>query len=821
MAADATIRGVETSVSCTHCGLPVPKGLVEAGSSTQFCCHGCSAAYEVITGCGLDRYYRLRDAVDADRAAATVTGKSYQEFDDEVFTSLYVRDRPDGMAEAELLVEAMHCAACVWLVEKLPQVLPGVSSATVDFRRSTVRLVYNQERVKLSGIAQMLDGLGYPPHPARTGGAQQLRDIEDRRFLVRVGVAGACAGNVMLVSFALYAGMFDKIEPIYEHLFRAVSWIIAMVSLMWPGRVFFKGAWASLRTKTPHLDLPIAIALGVGLLWGSVNVFRGTGEIYFDSLTALVFFLLVGRWVQHRHQRASADSVELMFSLTPSTARRIGLEGEASVVPVEALVPGDTVEVRAGESFPADGMIVRGSSAVDASVLTGESRPEDAGPGDDVAAGTVNLGSPLAVRVAAVGEQTRVGKLMRTVARCSAERAPIVRAADRVAGYFVVIVLSVAAITFGAWLLINPVMAPEHATALLIVACPCALGLATPLAITVAIGRAARAGILIKGGEALEALAKPGLMVLDKTGTVTEGRVQLVDRVGSERALRSAAALEQHIAHPLAQAVYDAAAGMTLPSARGVEHRVGQGVWGAIEGERWAVLSPAAAEAEFGGLSPQLLDAVDRFASDGHTAVVVVGPDGPEAALALGDAVREDSAASIEALRVRGWRVAMLSGDDPRAVRAVSASVGIDQADAHGGVSPEGKAAFIREAMADGGTVVMVGDGVNDAAALASATVGVAVHGGAEASLEAADAYTGRPGLEPVVELVEGARRAMRTIKLAMRCSLGYNTVGSLLAATGLINALVAAVLMPASSLTVLSLAYRSRSFVAKRGDRS
>ena len=297
-------------VRCTHCGLPVPAGLVAPDGDAQFCCQGCRTVYQMIHGCGLDRFYRLRETADAAATPARTTQRQYGEYDDAVFRDLYCQTLADGVQATELYLEGVHCAACVWLVEKLPQVLPGVIESRLDMRRCLVRIRWLDERVKLSRIAGMLDSLGYPPHPARDVRARELRRREDHRFLIRIGVAAACAGNVMTLAFALYGGMFSGIEAEYARLFRWTSMLFGLIALLWPGSLFFRGAWAALRTRTAHLDLPIALGLLAGGLAGTVNAVLDRGEIYFDSLTMLIFLLQVGGWVQRRQQRRAGAEQE-------------------------------------------------------------------------------------------------------------------------------------------------------------------------------------------------------------------------------------------------------------------------------------------------------------------------------------------------------------------------------------------------------------------------------------------------------------------------------------------------------------------------------
>lgn len=794
---------------CAHCHLPVPAGLVEPDAQRQFCCEACRTVYAVIHGCGLERYYALRESLaQATGGPARSTGAHYEEFDDDAFTRAFVRERHGGLRTAELFLEGVHCAACVWLVERLPRLLPGVAEARLDLGRSLVRVAWDPSRVRLGEIARTLDRLGYAPHPARDARSREAARREDRRFLVRIAVAGAIAGNCMLLALALYSGMVSGIEAEFRQFFRWTSLGLGLLSLAWPGRVFFRGAIASIRARAPRLDLPIAIGLAAAGLVGVVNVLRGEGDVYFDALTVLVFLLLSGRWLQHRQQRSAADAVELLYSLAPAWARLVGPDGASRRVSAASLRPGDTVEVRAEESFPADGVIESGRTEIDASVLTGESRPVAAGPGDRVHAATTSLSARVLVRVQATGAETRVGRLMAGVEDAARRRAPIVALTDRIAGWFVLVVTTLAAITFALWVRLDPARAMESALALLIVTCPCALGLATPLAITAAVGRASRRGILVKGGAALERLARPGVLLLDKTGTITQGRLAVVRWEGDAGAIALAAAVERDSSHPAARAIVAFAGDENALSASGVSQSLGSGVRGTVNGR----LVEVGSVAFIADRPAWLVEAIERATADALSPVIVAVDGRAVALAALGDPVREDARASIDTLRADGWRVRLLSGDHPEVVRTVGRSLGLDERDCIGGATPEHKLRVVEEELTHG-PVVMVGDGVNDAAALARAGVGVAVSGGAEASLAAADVYLRTPGLAPIVELCRGSRRTVRVIRRNLAASLGYNAVAVALCVAGLISSLLAAVLMPLSSLTVVFLSYRSRTF--------
>ena len=429
-------------------------------------------------------------------------------------------------------------------------------------------------------------------------------------------------------------------------------------------------------------------------------------------------------------------------------------------------------------------------------------------------AGTLNLSTRLVVEVEAVGEATRVGRLMQLVEQHSRNRPPIVQFADRIAGRFVRIVLAVAALTFLYWIWYNPAKAIANSVALLIVTCPCALGLATPLAVTIAIGRAARRHILVKGGEVFEVLTRPGVMLLDKTGTLTAGRIALVSWSGDEGLRPLVSALERHSAHPIAQALVEGNEAELVGQIPvcDVAQTIGGGIVGTVAGRRLVVGSPKFVH-EQGCEIPAAIDRAQQEIIAATATPVLVAVDGRAVAVAgLGDPLRPDAAESLDRLRKLGWKVRILSGDHPQVVAAIGRQLGIDAADAIGGAAPEDKLAAVREAAAHG-TVVMVGDGVNDAAALAAASVGIAVHGGAEASLAAAHVYLDRPGLAPILELMHAARSTLRAIRRCFVASICYNSVAGTLAVTGVISPLMAAILMPISSFTVFALAYTVRTF--------
>jgi len=790
----------------------------------RFCCHGCETAYALIHSCGLDAYYKLRDRMEAVPMEAQGKGRGYNEFDDPAFQKLYCAVLQDDTVRTELLLEGLHCAACVWLLERLPRVVQGVIDARMDIRRECLTVRFDPQRTTLSRIGRALDSLGYPPHPARRAAVQDTRRKEDRRMLVRVAVAGACAGNIMLLFFALYAGMFEGIERAHEQLFRWAAMLLNTICLAWPGLVFARSALAALRTRSINLDVPIAMGLYLGGAWGIWKTIAGSGDLYFDSISALIFFLLIGRMIQMRQNRFAADALELLFNIGPTSARRVGKDGEINEVATESLALGDIVEVRAGETAPSDGRIVTGTTNFDQSMLTGESRPCRLACGDEVAAGTLNLSSPIQLRVDATGESTRIGRLFRMVEEAGQRRAAIVRLADRWGAWLLWALLALAAITLAIWWPFSPAVAIDRAAALLIATCPCGLGLATPLAMTVAMGCAARRGILVKGGDVFEALARGrGVMILDKTGTITRGELAVVRWHGDESVRAAVRAIEHSSCHPVAKALatLNSERGEDVPFCDHVVETAGKGICGRVEivpgraAHRLAVGSDRYLQNLGAEVSAEWKAVAEKCAHRGNSAVFVAVNGACVSAIELGDPVCEGAKDSIDRLRSMGWDIRMLSGDRPDVAAAVARRVGLDAGSVRGGATPEDKLAIVQDE-AKRGTVVMVGDGVNDAAALAAATVGIAVRGGAEASLAAADVSLKEEGLAPVVELMEASRKVLRSIHLTIATSLAYNVIAASLAMAGMISPLLAAIIMPASSLTVVTICLRSRPFAQR-----
>lgn len=799
---------------CIHCGQSTPSA-VDTPDVEVFCCSGCRTAYHLIQGWGLGEFYALRDQVSATAQAAVSSGlKRFEQFDQSDFLGPSTPVvQANGLCTAELAVQNLHCAACAWLIESVAAETPGWHAARVKMSDHTLRVAFDPEKVKLSGIAALLSRLGYDLTPLDRSAEKHIEE-EHRRLLIQIAIAGFLAANAMWIAVALYAGEAAWLAEEHRYFLGLVGTVLGGVSVFGPGRTFLRGAWASITTRKPHMDLPIAMGLTIGAVAGLINGLRGFGDIYFDSIAALVFFLLIGRWFQFRQQQRAASAVDLLMRITPRYATRIADSGVHETVLADSLRPGQRIHVAVGESLAADGILDSIETVLDRSLLTGESQPVTVRRGEPVAAGTINLSAPVTLTVTATGTETRMGRVMQSVELAAAERTPIVQLADRVGMAFVVGITLLAILAMVLWLPTGFARAASIATALLIVACPCGLALATPLAIAVGLGRAAKRKILIRDGQSLQKLSDPGQMWLDKTGTLTEGRQRVTTVVGDLQGVAMAAAIEHECMHPVACAIVKETELRSLPTMKGSLDRVILG--GAIGrvGEHSLLVGNTQFIEQQGLLlgcdwREHLQAALERGESP-----IWIAVDGQlTTLLGLSDPLRSDAQSVLQHLRAMGWKVGVLSGDHPAVVARVARQLGLDSRDCFGGLSPEEKLAAIRESRRHERTVVMVGDGANDAAALAAADVGIAIRGGAEVSLQAAPVFVASGNLQSILGLVRGATATTRTIYATFAVSLAYNVLAVGICMGGFVSPLVAAMIMPASSASVLAIVVATRTF--------
>lgn len=822
----STVRSdtAEAVSECIHCGLPIPEEGQRTGE--RFCCTGCQSVHAILHESGLDEtYYRLRDA-SGKKSMRQPAKTGHQtglldELDSEVFLENHSTRLDGGTYRTNLYLDGVHCAACVWLVERLPEELEGVSNAHLNLPRARLTIDWNPAQQDLSGIAGWLASFGYAVQP-RVDGEEAPESREERRLLIRMGVAWALAGNIMLLAFALYSGLGDE-NPNLFHAARGLSTALAIPAVFYGGAVFFMKAWHSIRLSWKlrtirhlHMDTPISIGILTGFGASLYATVTGTGDVWFDSVAVLIAALLSARWLQLRARRMAGDSTERLLALLPTLARLPG----GKTVRADDLKEGDHIVVRAGELIPVDGSIVEGSSLINSSILSGESVPQRHGRGALVHAGTTNETETLIIAVQSAGHATRIGRLLSLVSNPDADSTRILSLADRIGGLFTISVLGIAILATISWSIIDPDETVMHLVAFLVITCPCALGMATPLALAVGTGRAARRGIFVKSESVVDGLNHIDTVILDKTGTVTEGRMSVTSVVGDESLLSIVASIEQESNHPIARAIVRFSPEFSEVPVSSIAHHSGNGLSATVE---WpdggaAPMRVGRAEWVFEILSisendlETLRRAIHEATRRGET-VVVAGSTDRFLLINLTDPIRDSSAPLIRALQQQNIRVILCSGDDERTTRNVGEALGITHRDALGRHSPEDKQRLVAELQSSGCLVAMVGDGVNDTAALKEADVGIAVASASAASRVAADAYTTRPGLEAVVELIRESRGVLSVVRRNLGFSLFYNIAGGAAALLGFVTPLFAAVAMPISSFIVVLSSIRQGTF--------
>ena len=779
--------------ACFHCGEAIPAGIditiPHDGRAQAVCCHGCAAAAEWIGRLGLGDYYRLRSEPAQRNEGAT----DYSAWDRPALARLHVRQAAADRAEVVVLVDGLRCAACAWLIERALGTLPGVREVGVNAAARRVQLAFDPARVRLSQLLDALARLGYAPHPLTAEALDSLRRQESRAALKRLVVAGLGTMQAMMYAVALYAGVFEGIEPAVRDFFRWLGFLVATPVVLYAARPFFAGALREWRAGRLSMDTPVAIAIALIYAASLFETIRGGHEIYFDSVSMFVFFLLVGRTLEMRARHRAGDVVDALARLQPALAeRRRRDDGEAfETVGVHELEAGDEVRVGAGATIPADGVLLSAHCRVDESLLSGEAKPLPRRRGEAVVAGSIALDGPVQVEVRRIGADTVLAGIVRMVTRAAGERPRLARMADARAARFVIRVLVITSLVAVAWMYFDPSRAFAAALAVLVVSCPCAFALAVPTAMTRAVAVLAKRGVLVVEADALEALAAADHFVFDKTGTLTEPRLDrarsVAVRADLDEALAIAAALEQASSHPLAKAVR-AAAGDALPLAGRLRETAGAGVEGEIDGVRY----------RFG-----LAAFSTGHADDGEAAALVLADESGEIArFAIDEAPRPGAVDMLAALHAAGIGTEIVSGDAEARVAAMAAQLGI--AHWQSGARPDAKLARLATLRASGKRVAMVGDGVNDAPVLAAADVALAIGDGASLAHAASGILLGGSRLDTIIEARTIARRMQRTLRQNLNWALAYNLSVVPIAALGFVPPWLAAIGMSASSIGVI-----------------
>ena len=808
------------SLRCDHCLLEFPEREAvrerDGEAERVFCCTGCEGIHRLIREEGLGAFYEARRWEEAGLAARPEDPQDVEPF------RAAVREGKDGLSEIDLYVEGIRCASCVWLNERLLGKLPGVPFARVNYATHRARIRFDPAITGLPAVLGRIRSAGYLPKPYGETEGQAAQRRETRDLLVRLGTAGFLSSQLMVITIALYAGYFQGIDPGTRRLLEWVGLGLTLPVYFYSGAPFLRNTVTSLRHGRFNMDALIALGAGAALAYSVWQMFAG-GEVYLDTAAMIVTLVLVGRFVEAAAKGRASEAVARLAALQPQEARRLepvpGGGFEIRRVPVADLRPGDRVEVVPGERVPADGVVREGRSEVDESLVTGESRPVGKEPGAPAIGGTVNLHGSFVLEVTRTGAATVLSGIIRAVEEAQASRPRIQAVADRLVGVFVpaILVLAVAA-TAGH--LLRGAPAPQAlmiGVSVLVIACPCALGLATPLAVLLATGVATGRGLLVKGGDVFERAAGADEVLLDKTGTVTRGRPELREVLplpgqDADEALRMAAAVERRSEHSLGRAIVEAARalpGEPVPEATDFRAVPGRGVEGRVAGEVVRVGSrPFVIEA--GAEIPEEAEREARLREGRGDTVAFLARGGRlVASLVVADALRPEAREVVADLAALGLRVTLLSGDNRRTTEAVAAGLGIAVAIAE--VSPVEKRERVAALQAAGRRVLVAGDGVNDAPALTQADVGVAMSRGTDVTMESAEAVLVRDDLRLLPELVRLSRKTYRVIRENLFWALIYNLVAVPLAVVGLLHPIVAAGAMAASSTFVVLNSLRIR----------
>ncbi len=738
---------------------------------------------------------------------------------------------PAPTLKITLPVEGMTCAACQATVQKALTKAPGVTKAAVNLMTNEATVHYDPAATGPDRLVAAINDTGYVSKlpgtdaPAIDEGHDHANEAA-YAALLRKSVVSLVLGGAAMLSMLLMN------DPHAAHATGPSTIVLAQLVatvfvMIWAGSHFYVGAWTSLMHGSANMNTLIAIGTGAAFLYSLTVTFLGGGDVYYEAVIIIIALVLLGHAMEARAKRNTTAALRQLARLQPSTAR-VRQEGGDVDVPIHAVRAGDLVIVRPGERIPVDGVVRSGAGAVDESMLTGESLPVDKQPGDRVIGATINTSGSLEVEATSLGTSSVLARIVQLMKDAQGSQAPIQRLADRISAVFVPVVVTIAVLTFAIWMIVpeNPSVgaAMTAAVAVLIIACPCAMGLAVPTAVMVASGRGAAAGVLIKGGEALEKLAGVDTIVFDKTGTLTEGRPTVVDSLlvdGSDpHALAMIAAVESKSEHPLATAIVKHAGGLAAPGSRlpAVDNFLalaGKGVFGNVNGH-YVIVGTQALLEESGIDTAPLRDAVAQWTAQARTAVLAAIDGKAAAAFAIADTLRPNARTVVTALKQRGLRVVMLSGDRKATAEAIAREANVDEVIAE--VLPDGKVAAIKDLQNGGHTVAMIGDGLNDAPALAQAEIGMAMATGTDIAAEAASVTLMRSDLASVEHAVVLARKTMKTMKQNLFWAFIYNVIGIPVAAGVLypafgilLSPIIASAAMAFSSVSVVSNSLRLR----------
>ncbi|HEY8353779.1 MAG TPA: heavy metal translocating P-type ATPase [Methylophilaceae bacterium] len=804
----------DSGVDCYHCGLPVPAdahySAVVLQEPRAMCCQGCQAVAEAIVANGLEDYYRYR--TELPRNVEDLVPEELRElalYDHPEVQKGFVSSASGDLKEASLILEGITCAACIWLNERHLKQLKGIQQVFINYTTHRARIVWDERQIKLSDILLEIRKLGYHAHPFSAQQQEALRLRQRKADFRRLAVAGLSAGQVMMIAVALYAGPSQGLEYATAQLLRWFSLVLSVPAMFYAAWPFYRAAWRGVCSGRLGMDVPISLGLLTGFAGSIWNTLWGTGVVYYDTLTMLIFFLLATRYLERNAREKSIESAENLLRLVPAVATRLNADQQTELVPLVELHVDDLIVVKPGETIAADGVVEQGESSADESLLTGESRPLVKQPGSTVYAGSINYESPLTIRITAIGEQTVIAGISRLLDRAQSEKPRLTELADRVAAYFTYVLLLAVMLVGWIWWHIDTSRVLEIVLTILVVSCPCALSLAAPAAFAAAGSHLVRRGVLLTRGHALETLARVTHVVFDKTGTLTEGRpvlqeTRLLAGLDAAECLRIAASLEQHSEHPYARSFQEAAKAqvIVLSALADAANQPGRGVSGVVDGRRY-FLGNAGMNPNIG--MPPVIGEVDAAA----TVIWLSDETRYLAAFIMTDRLRSHARELVDALKAKGLMVSILSGDTEDAVADMAGCLGITSWQSS--ASPEQKLALIEDLQSRGEVIAMVGDGINDAPVLAKAQVSIAMGSGTHMARASGDIVLLGEQLPEIDHAFDVSRFTRNVVRENFAWALCYNGLALPFAAAGMIAPWMAAIGMSVSSLIVLLNALRLR----------
>jgi len=799
---------------CFHCGLPCPEttsySVKITGDERAMCCPGCQAVAQAIVDNSLEDYYKYRteQSITADNLIPEEL-EQLQLYDNSKLQDQFVtssNSHPE-IKNVSLILEGIVCAACVWLNEKHVNHLTGVKSFSINYSTQRARISWDDSQIKLSEILKSISSIGYRAHPFDPGRHESIQKRERQRALIRLSVSGLGAMQVMMLAIALYAGDYSGIDSDMKLFFRWVSALIATPVVFYSAQTFFIGAWRDLKRKNLGMDVPVALAIGgayVASIWATLT---NSGQVYFDSVTMFTFFLLLGRFLELRARQRSSEVADALVKLLPVMAARIGSNGIEQVL-VNELNLDDHIRVKPGETIPADGIIIEGQTSIDESLVTGESYPLRRLENESVIGGTVNIESPIVVKITKIGEETVLAGIQRLLDRAQTEKPHIALLADKVASVFVGVILIVATVVGFIWWQIDSERAFWIVLSMLVVTCPCALSLATPAAMTAATGALTRLGMLVTHAHALETLAKVDTFVFDKTGTLTQGvlalkETTLIGSLSETQCKKIATSIEQASEHPVAKAFQFLSSDLLVT--KKITAQIGEGVEATIDNVRYRIgkrnwvseIVGTPLQEKAGNINKNQIQSQIYLANEKEWLAVFT----------LEDNIRDDAKSMIDDLGILNINTILLSGDQDSVVRNTANTLEIQTM--YSEQSPNNKLSVIKGLQQQGHIVAMVGDGVNDAPVLAAAQVSIAMGGGTQLAQASSDMVLLSENLNHLQESIVHARKTITVVKQNLSWAVIYNLTALPLAALGFIAPWLAAIGMSASSLFVVLNALR------------